>query len=177
MATGQELALQLLPVFAENVVARNKPQTYGFYAKQIGRDPAKGAISLGPAMHAIGAVCVIQQLPVAPLHWVVRAQGEPRQVFANDPLEAQEILKKERFDTMYVVAREYRYTMAEFDKVRQNLEKLISKAPPDWSPHFLWHLAIVKKPRGEALTYLERAMARYSTLLAELKAERIRAKG
>lgn len=177
MATGQELALQLLPLFAENVVARRSPKTYGYYAKLIGRDPAKEAISIGPAMHAIGAVCVIQQLPVAPLYWVVRAQGEPRQVFANDILESHHILEQGRFDTLYVVAREYRYSMAEFEKLQQAMEKLIAKAPSDWTPHFLWHLAIVKKPKGEDQTYLERAMHRYDTLLAEFKAERARAKG
>ena len=82
-------------------------------------------------MHAIEAVCVIQQLPVAPLHWVVRAHGEPRKVFANDPLESREILDKRRFDTMYVVAREYHYSMTEFEKIHQNLEMLIAKAPQD----------------------------------------------
>ena len=177
MATGQELALQLLSVFAENVVARHSPKTYGYYAKLIGRDPAKEAISIGPAMHAIGAVCVIQQLPVAPLHWVVRAEGEPRQVFASDVLESHHILDRQRFDTMYVVAREYRYSMAEFEKLQQAMKTLIDKAPRDWTPHFLWHLAIVKKPKGEDQTYLERAMLKYETLLAEFKAERARAKG
>jgi hypothetical protein len=175
MATGQELALKLLPLFAENVVARQE-RTYGYYAKAIGRDPAKDAISLGPAMHAIGAVCVIQQLPVAPLHWVASANGNRRQVFANDPLESQEILDQGRFDIMYVVAREYRYSMIEFENLHQTLKKLIEKAPPDWTPHFLWHLSIVKKPKGEAITYLERAMLRYTTLFAELKADRSRAK-
>ena len=166
MATGKELALQLLPAFAENVVARRSPMTYGFYAKAIGRDPAKEAISIGPAMHAIGAVCVIQQLPVAPLYWVTREAGEPRQVFASDVLESHHILDRGRFDTMYVVAREYRYSMAEFERLQQAMEKLINKAPPDWTPHFLWRLAIVKKPKGEDQTYLERAMSRYEALLA-----------
>src|SRR2546427_11958805 len=66
MATAHEIALQLLPWFAENVVARNPPLSYGYYAGKIGRDPAKEAIIVGHAMHAIGAVCVIRQLPVAP---------------------------------------------------------------------------------------------------------------
>lgn len=176
MATGQELALRLLPLLAENVVARHSPKTYGYYAKLIGRDPAKEAIAIGPAMHAIGAVCVIQQLPVAPLYWVVRAQGKPRQVFANDLLESHHIRDKGRFDIMYVVAREYRYSMAEFERLQQTMERLIAKAPPDWTPHFLWHLAIVRKPKGEDQTYLERAMFQYDTLLAEFKAERARAK-
>ena len=169
MATGQELALQLLPAFAENVVARHSPKTYGHYAKLIGRDPAKEAVSIGPAMHAIGAVCVFQQLPVAPLYWVVRGEGEARQVFASDVLESHHILDRGRFDTMYVVAREYRYSMAEFEQLQQATEKLIAKAPPDWTPHFLWHLAIVKKPKDEDQTYLERAMSGYETLLAEFK--------
>jgi hypothetical protein len=177
MATGQELALQLLPFFAENVVARHSPRSYGYYAKLIGRDPAKEAISIGPAMHAIGAVCVIQQLPVAPLHWVIRAKGEPRQVFASDVLESHHILERGRFDTMYVVAREYRYSIAEFERLQQAMEKLINKAPPDWTPHFLWHLAIIKKSKGEDQTFLERAMSRYELLQAQFKEERTRAKG
>ena len=177
MATGHELALQLLPVFAENVVARHSPKSYGFYAKAIGRDPAKEAISIGPAMHAIGAVCVIQQLPVAPLCWVTREQGEPRQVFASDALESHHILNLGRFDTMFVVAREYKYTMAEFEKLQKAMEKVLTgKAPPDWTPHVLWRMAIVKKPKGEDQTFLERAMSRYEKLFAEFKAERIRAK-
>lgn len=172
MATSKEIALQLLPFFAENVVARRPPKPYGSYAKAIGRDPAKASISIGPAMHAIGAVCVIQQLPVAPLYYVVRAAGERRQVFASDALESHHILELGRFDTMYVVAREYCYSMSEFERVQQAMEKLISNAPANWTPHFLWHLAIVQKPKGEDQTFLERAMSRYETLLAELKAAR-----
>ena len=75
---------------------------------------------------------------------------------------------------MYVVAREYRYSMSEFEKLQQAMKKLIAKAPPDWTPHFLWHLAIVNKPKGDTRTYLERAMHRYDTLLAEFKAQRAR---
>lgn len=136
----------------------------------IGRDPIKEAISIGPAMHAIGAVCVIQQLPVAPFYWVTRVDGESRQVFASDILQSQHILDMGRFDTMYVVAREYRYSMAEFLKLQNAMEILINKAPANWTPHFLWHMAIVQKPKGEAHTYLERAMLRYENLLAEFKA-------
>lgn len=177
MATGHELALQLLPAFAENVVARHPPRTYGFYAKLIGRDPATEAISIGPAMHAIGAVCVIQQLPVAPLYWVTREEGEPRQVFASDTLESHHILDLGRFDTMFVVAREYRYSMAEFERLQKAMEKVLTgKAPASWTPHFLWHMAIVKKPKGESHTFLERAMSRYEMLFAKLKEERGRTK-
>lgn len=177
MATGHELALQLLPTFAENVVARHSPKSYGFYAKTIGRNPAKEAISIGPAMHAIGAVCVIQQLPVAPLYWVTREQGEPRQVFASDALESHHILTLGRFETMFVVAREYKYTTAEFERLRKAMEKVfIGNAQPNWTPHFLWRMAIVEKPIGEDRTFLERAMSRYEKLRAELKAESVRSK-
>ena len=176
MATGHELALQLLPTFAENVVSGHQ-RTYGFYAKSIGRDPAKEAISIGPAMHAIGAVCVIQQLPVAPLYWVTRNEGDPKQIFASDVLESHHVLDLGRFDTMFVVAREYQYSMAEFERLQKAMEKVLTgKAPPDWTPHFLWHMAIVKKPKGENQTFLERAMSRYEALRTEIKAEKAYAK-
>jgi len=109
MATAHEIALQLLPWFAENVVARNPPLSYGYYAGKIGRDPAKEAIIVGHAMHAIGAVCVIRQLPVAPLHYVKRMDGEARQVFASNKLEADYVLR--HVGKMRIVAREYRFTV------------------------------------------------------------------
>lgn len=174
MAAARDLALQLLPAFAESVVARHPPKTYGYFARAIGRDPATEAISIGPAMHAIGAVCVMRQLPVAPLFWVIREDGAAGQVFASDALESHHILGAGRFNTMLVVAREYQYSMAEFEGLRLTMEKLVSKAPANWTPHFLWHMAIVRKPRGEDQTYLERAMSRYEKLLAEFKEKRAR---
>lgn len=169
MASGQELAVQLLPLFAKNIVARLQ-MTYGYYAKNIGRDPAKEALSIGPAMHCIGAVCVIRQIPVAPLYWIRRESGQPRQVFASDALESRDILDSGRFDTMYVVAREYRYSLSEFEQVQETMEALIAKAPKNWTPHFLWHYVIANKPKGENRSYLERACDRYEALLDDLRA-------
>ena len=176
MASGQELAVQLLPHFAKNVVARSQ-MTYGYYARAIGRNSAKESLSIGPAMHSIGAVCVIQEIPVAPLYWVRRESGEPRQVFTSDALESRDILGLGRFETMFVVAREYQYSSSDFEKIRETMEALIAEAPKNWTPHFLWHYAIVNKPEGEDRTYLERAFTRYETLLADFKAKRAHAKG
>ena len=44
-------------------------------------------------MHAIGALCVVRQLPVAPLYWVQRADGEHRGVFEQDAIERQYIVE------------------------------------------------------------------------------------
>lgn len=172
MTTGRELALQLLPDFSNNVENRVR-RSYGYYAKIVGRDPAKEAILIGSAMHTIGAICVIQKLPVAPLYWVERAKGEPRQIFASDPIESANIIDCGRFDTMFVVAREYHYSTEEFKRLGNALERvLVGKAPPNWTAHHLWHMVIEKKPKGEDLTFLERAMSKYEMLYADMKAGR-----
>lgn len=46
--------------------------SYGVYAKATGWDPAKDSIVIGKAIHAIGGVCVLVGIPVAPLHFVER---------------------------------------------------------------------------------------------------------
>jgi alkylated DNA nucleotide flippase Atl1 len=132
MSSAKEIASQVFPHFAEAVLA-GKVRTYGYYARLIGRDVAKESITIGPAMHLIGAICVVQQLPVAPLHFVERADGQAREIFATDPYESIDVLP--HFDTLYVVAREYGYSAAEFEKVGRALQKvMIEKAPPDWTP-------------------------------------------
>ena len=80
MATARELAIQVLPYFAGYVLAGHV-HPYGVYAKAIGRDPAKESMVIGKAMHAIGAVCVLAAIPVAPLYFIKRADGEWRGVF------------------------------------------------------------------------------------------------
>jgi len=76
-----------------NVVARRPPMTYGQYAAAIEHPPARYGLAVGKAMHAIGALCVVRQLPVAPLYWVQRADGEHRGVFEQDAIERQYIVE------------------------------------------------------------------------------------
>ena len=68
MPSAHEIALDVLRSFGPNVVAHRPPWTYGQYANAIGRDPAEYGLAIGKSMHAIGALCVIRQLPVAPLY-------------------------------------------------------------------------------------------------------------
>lgn len=104
MSSTRETAAEILPHFATAVLAR-KQHTYGHYARLIGRNPAKESMIVGPAMHLIGALCIISQVPVAPLYWVKRSDGEEKQVFTSDPIEVEHVLPYRNM--MYVVSREY----------------------------------------------------------------------
>jgi hypothetical protein len=144
--------------------------TYGQYASAIGRDPAKYGLAVGKAMHAIGALCIIRQLPVAPLFWVRRADDGYRGIFESDARERQYILESEDIDTMYVVSREYHYTGEEFTALEVALRKsLASGNVSKWSPHQIWHSTFVKCPKDNPLTYYERAMSRYRDLFNQMK--------
>lgn len=173
MASAHEIALEVLRSFGPNVVARRSPMTYGQYASAIGREPAEYGLAIGQAMHAIGAICVIRQLPVAPLFWVQRANGEPSGVFENDSLERHNIVNSKDIDIMYVVAREYKYSQEEFTGLEAALRKsLASGNVSKWSPHEIWHLTFRKKPKDCTLTYYQRAMAKYRALFDEIKAQK-----
>lgn len=170
MATAREIAAQVLPHFAENVLAGRR-LTYGRYAHLIGRDVATEAITIGQVMHLIGVLCVFRQLPVAPLYFVKRAVGEARQIFASDPTESLHVLP--HFDNLYVVAREYQYSEEDFEGINTRLHKvLLEKAPPDWTPHHLWHLAIWKCPENSEQTYFQRALSKYECIIDELRKQR-----
>lgn len=173
MPSAHEIALDVLRSFGPNVVARRPPWTYGQYANAIGRDPAEYGLAIGKSMHAIGAICVIRQLPVAPLFWVRRADDEPRRIFETDALERLHIVDTKDIDTMYVVAREYHYSRDEFTGLEAALGKsLASGRVANWSPHEIWHLTFFKKPTDSALTYYERAMNRYRELFDLIKSQR-----
>jgi len=105
------MTAEVLPHFVEAVLAGHQ-RTYGYYAQKIGRDPATESIAIGPVMHLIGAICVFRRIPIAPLYYVTRADGEPRNIFAADPLESRYVLP--HFDTLYIAAREYKYGSVEF---------------------------------------------------------------
>ena len=170
MSTAKEIAVSVMPHFIDAVLTR-RPRTYGYFARKIGRDPGKEAIIIGPAMHLIGAFCVFRQIPVAPLYYVTRDDGEEQDVFRNDSLEARHVLPHKNM--MYVVAREYIYAKDELVTLAERLEKLmIDHAPKEWTPHVMWHLAVTNRPKNSQQTYWERALSRYTDQFAELRAGR-----
>ena len=122
MASAYEIAAGVLRSFSANVVARRPPMTYGQYAAAIGRIPAHYGLAVGKAMHAIGALCVIRQVPVAPLYWVQRVDGAERRIFESDQLEHKYIIESKDIDIMYVVSREYSYTNEEFVGIESDLQ-------------------------------------------------------
>lgn len=114
--------------------------SYGHYAAVTGRNSATEAMAIGPAMHAIGAACVFTKVPVAPLYFVKRADNQDTQIFASDPLE--NALVTEHYNVLFIAAREYHYTEQDFQRIETVLRE---KIPNDWSPHFMWHVSVVKK--------------------------------
>ena len=177
MPSAHEIALDVLRSFGPNVVSRRAPMTYGQYASAIGRDPAEYGLAIGKAMHAIGALCVIRQVPVAPLFWVRRADNGHRGIFEKDPLERQRIVETKDIDTMYVVSREYQYTTKDFTGLEAALRKsLASGNVAKWSPHEIWHLTFVKTPKDSSLTFYERAMNHYRKLFSQMKSQRVAGK-
>jgi hypothetical protein len=165
MATAREIALEILPHFAENVLAR-QVFSYGVYAYAVGRDVANGSIAMGPAMHAIGAVCVFARIPVAPLYFVKRSNSQSAQVFTNDPLESQRVLQ--HYSTLFVAAREYHYSRRDFER----LESALRKIPKDWSPHLMWHVAIATNPSGYDETFFQRALVVYKEIIGNARKSR-----
>ena len=170
MATAREIALEVLPHLAKNVMARHV-FSYGHYAAATGRNPAKDSMAIGQAMHAIGAACVFARVPVAPLHFVKRADRRDAQVFVSDPLENQRVT--EHHDTLLVAAREYCYTEPDFQRIEVELRETI---PNDWSPHLMWHVAVVGKPKGSDETYFERALVVYKTFIENERQARKKSK-
>lgn len=171
MPIAHEIAAKVLPIFGKNVVAK-KAWTYGQYAHAIGREPAEYGQAIGKAMHAIGALCVIKELPVAPLHWVKRAGGGYRKIFESDPIERKYIIESNDIKVMYIVSREYRYTMRDFELLENTFnESLESGLLYKISLHELWHLTFKEKVEGLSKTYYERAMEKYHILLSQFQSQ------
>lgn len=170
MATAREIALEVLPHFTRNVLAGHV-FSYGHYAAATGRNSAKESMAIGPAMHAIGAACVFAKIPVAPLYFVKRADCQDAQVFVSDPLENQ--LVTEHYDTLFVAAREYRYTEQDFQRIEVALRE---KIPNGWSPHYMWHVAVVRKPKDSDETYFERALDVYKEFIENERQARKKSK-
>ncbi|CAG0992689.1 hypothetical protein GPROT1_03162 [Gammaproteobacteria bacterium] len=118
-------------------------------------------------MHAIGGVCVLAAVPVAPLHFVQRSDGAWRGVFEEDSSERSHVLP--HYDVIYVSARDYGYSQQDFARVARGLAEVV---PKDWSPHKIWHHAIYRKPKGASDTYFERALAKYNALVDQLRLAR-----
>src|SRR6266581_811840 len=106
MPSAREIALEVLPHFRESVLA-GRVLSYGVYAKAIGRDVATESIVIGHAMHAIGGMCAFAAIPVAPLHFVQRADGEWRGIFESDASERTEVLP--HYDLLQLAARIHTY--------------------------------------------------------------------
>lgn len=173
MASAYEIAADVLKVFSENLVARRAPKSYGQYASAINKRPAEYGLAVGKAMHAIGALCVVRQIPVAPLFWVRRDDNGYRGIFESDQLERQYIIESGDFDLMYVVAREYTYQAEELDGLGRALARsLASGNILNWSPHKLWHLTFQTKVKDSEQTVYERAISRYRELFSAIKTEK-----
>ena len=156
MASARDIAIDLLPHFEESVLGGHV-RTYGYFAGKIGLDPAKKSMVIGPPMHAIGGTCAIAAIPVAPLHFVRRADGAWRGVFEEDASESIHVLP--HYNVLYIAAREHKYTEQEFKRLGRGLKEVI---PKHWAPHFIWHIAIYRKPKDSTQTYFERALESYS---------------
>jgi hypothetical protein len=170
MATARELALEVLPHFQQAVLGRCV-YTYGHYAIKVGRSSASDSMAIGQAMHALGAGCVLAGVPVAPLFFVERADGEARGVFEGDLAETRHVLP--HFDLLYVTAREHPYSTAEFDKIDKALRTAFPAhlKPTQLSPHDLWHVLIYAKLK-DGKTILEKSLENYRELFAQLKKTR-----
>ena len=166
--------MEVLPQFAQNVLAQ-QVHTYGYYAHSIGRDSAKEGVVVGKAMHAIGAACVFTLVPVAPLYYVERADGEWRGVFQEDAQKRNLVLP--HYDLLSVTAREYRYSEGDFDKIARALREVPPKylKPMQLSPHHMWHVALQNKIKDGG-TFFERALAEYRRIFNEEKARRTASK-
>src|SRR5437016_5593051 len=118
MATAREVAVEVLPHFVTGVLAGHV-YSYGYYASAIGRKAATESMVVGQAMHAIGGVCALCAIPIAPLHFVQRSDGEWRGVFESDAAESINVLP--HYDLLYVTAREYKYTPEDFARLEHIL--------------------------------------------------------
>ena len=165
MSKIREIALEVLPHFAKNVLS-GQIFPYGVYAHAIGRDPSKQSMVIGHAMHAIGAACVMKQIPVVPLHYVGRADGAWRGIFEEDALEAATV--RPHYETLYVAAKIYKYTERDFRRIEIILRDILPKHLPaeSLSPHPLWHVVINGKTKDNS-TFFFRALTAYQKMIDE----------
>lgn len=167
MAKALELAVGVLPHFAKEVRAK-RVCDYSFYAREIGRS-SREAIAMGSAMHLIGGACVLCGVPVAPLHYVQRADGAWRGVFEADSLEKEIVLP--HIGVLTEAARVYAYTERDFERVARALAEAIPKYLSSQnfdSPHHVWHFALAARvSRASPITFFEKALEVYTGIVDE----------
>lgn len=162
MATALQLATQLLPHLRRNVLAGHV-RTYGYYAEAIGRDGSRDAIAMGRPLHLIGAACVLARVPVFPLHFVERADGEWRPIFESAASELVHVAPQ--WDLLAVSSRVYAYSGKDFDLLDKLLRDRIPRFVPEetQNPKRLWEWLIHSKFEGVPI--LERALKRYEEIV------------
>ncbi|HSV50735.1 MAG TPA: hypothetical protein VLJ57_01360 [Burkholderiaceae bacterium] len=173
MATSLQIACEVLPHFEANAL-NGHTRTYGFYAQAIGRNPAKDAMAIGKAMHIIGAACIMAAVPVAPIHFVDRADGEWRGIFERSALERTYLLP--HWDVLVVSSRAHKYTSDEFRTMAILLNDRVPTVFPEdmQTPDKIWQILIPMRDHranGER-TLLQTALIRYEQIIAEAKARR-----
>jgi hypothetical protein len=165
MATAREVAIEVLPYFEQSVLAGHV-LPYRYYASSIGRDAAKESMVIGQAMHAIGGVCALCAIPIAPLFFIKRSDDEWRGIFEGNPSEQQYVLP--HYDLLYVTAREYKYTAKDFQRLSHGLKEVLPKhlGPDQLSQHDIWRVVIHSKLQ-DGTTPLDRAILKYKEIYAE----------
>jgi len=169
MASAREIGLEVLPHFKENVLA-GRVLPYGYYAKATGRDIATESMAIGQAMHAIGGMCAFTGIPVAPLHFVRRADGEWRGIFEADVEEKIHVWP--HYDLLCLAAKCYAYTEDDFRKIDKGLREVLPRhlRPDQLSPHDIWHLAIHSRLKDS--TPFQRSLERYRQIVETFRAAR-----
>jgi len=162
--TAVQLALEVMPHFIKSVVDERRVRTYGSYCRAIGLDPVEYGRSMGKAMHAVGAACVVRRVPIAPLYWVERENGTDGEIFERRWRESAQVLPHRDF--LYCVARDHRYTAEELRAVEATLSKAVESG---YSPDRMWDVVIKGKPKGQAKTGFVLALERYKEIEQELR--------
>ena len=111
------------------------------------------------------------KIPVAPIHYVERADGEWRGIFEKAAGESVHVLPA--WNILAVSSRVHRYTEGDFALIEKLLNELIPKHfPQQWqTPAKIWSYLIDAKPEGEA-TWIQRAVAAYEQIIANARQAR-----
>ena len=160
MADSLSIAQSVLPHLLEHV-ARG-PQwirSYGFYAERIGMKAEQGGLAIGMAMHTIGAACVLAKVPVIPIHYVERADGEWRGIFESEYAEKCYVLS--HWNLLATSSRVHVYTEANLGSVAKALNTVIPAHLQSLStPKQLWRFLIYNES-SHGVTWLHRALPAY----------------
>ena len=104
------------------------------------------------------------RVPVAPIHYVERADGEWRGIFERAASESFHVFPA--WSTLAVSAHIHTYTEEDFRLIGKVLNELVPKYfSPEWqSPRKLWVHLIYTKAEGET-TWLRRALTKYEQII------------